>query len=139
MNLRLLPPERMNTDYPWTLWAIGWLAIFKAVLWLAYEPALPEALLRSVGWKYIIGALPLLICGAALWKRRRWAVWGLVLSAVADLVFLLALPGSLQAYLVDSEVALFSVLLSAVVLICGGPVGSALILCGIPAMFRHTR
>ena len=139
MNLRLFPPERMNTDYPWTLWAIGWLAIFKAVLWLAYEPALPEALLRSVGWKYIIGALPLLICGAALWKRRRWAVWGLVLSAVADLVFLLALPGSLQAYLVDSEVALFSVLLSAVVLVCGGPVGSASLLCGIPAMFRHTR
>jgi hypothetical protein len=26
-----------------------------------------------------------------------------------------------------------------VVLVCGGPVGSALILGGIPAMFRHTR
>jgi hypothetical protein len=30
-------------------------------------------------------------------------------------------------------------LLSAVVLLCGGPLGDVLILCGIPAMFRNTR
>lgn len=139
MDLKLFPAERMNTTYPWSLWAIGWLAIFKAVLWLAYEPALPEAVLRSVGWKYLAGALPLLVCGAALWRRCRWAAWGITLLAAADLAFLAFLPASLQAYLVDSEVALFSVLLSGVVLICSGPVGSVLILCGVPAMFRNTR
>jgi hypothetical protein len=139
MRLKLFPAERMNTDYPWTLWAIGWLAIFKAILWLAYEPALPESVLRPVGWKYVLGALPLLICGVALWKRRRWSAWGLALSSAADLVFLAILPASMQAYLVDSEVFLFSVLLSAVVLVCGGPLGSVLILCGVPAMFRNTR
>ncbi|MCU0605444.1 MAG: hypothetical protein MUC33_22615, partial [Desulfobacterales bacterium] len=104
-----------------------------------YEPALPEAVLRSVGWKYLAGALPLLVCGAALWRRRRWAAWGLTLLAAADLAFLAFLPASLQAYLVDSEVALFSVLLSGVMLVCSGPVGSVLILCGVPAMFRNTR
>jgi hypothetical protein len=139
MDRKLLPAERMNTEYPWTLWAIGWLAIFKAFLWLAYEPALPEAILRPVGWKYVLQALPLLICGVALWRRHRWAAWGIALSAVADLVFLAARPGSLQAYLVDSEVVLFQVLLSAVVLVGSGPVGSLLMLCGVPAMFRHTR
>jgi hypothetical protein len=92
-----------------------------------------------VGWKYLLGALPLLICGLALWKRRRWAAWGLVALAAADLVFLVALPASLHAYLVDSEVVVFSVLLSAVVLVCGGPLGDVLILCGIPAMLRSTR
>jgi len=139
MNLKLFPAERMNTDYPWPLWAIGWLAVFKAVLWLAYEPVLPETVLRWVGWKYLLGSLPLLIFGVSLWRRRRWAAWGLAVMAVADLIFLAVLPASLHAYLVDSEVVVFSVLLSAVVLLCGGPLGDVLILCGIPAMFRNTR
>jgi hypothetical protein len=139
MQLKLLPAERMNVDYPWSLWAIGWLAIFKAVLWLAYEPALPQAILRLVGWKYLLGALPMLICGVALWRRRRWAAWGLAVLAAADLVLIVVVPATLQAYLVDSEVMIFSILLSAVVLVCGGPVGDVLILCGVPAMFRNTR
>jgi hypothetical protein len=139
MQLKLLPAERMNVDYPWSLWAIGWLAIFKAVLWLAYEPVLPEAILRLVGWKYLLGALPMLICGVALWRRRRWAAWGLAVLAAADLVLIVVVPPTLQAYLVDSEVMIFSILLSAVVLVCGGPVGDVLILCGVPAMFRNTR
>lgn len=139
MDLKLFPAERMNSDYPWPLWAIGWLAIFKAVLWLAYEPAIPEAVLRWVGWKYLLGAPPLLICAVALWRRRRWAAWGLTVLAAVDLVVLAVAPASLQAYLVDSEVAVFSILLSAVVLVCGGPLGDVLILCGVPAMFRNTR
>jgi hypothetical protein len=139
MQLKLLPAERMNVDYPWSLWAIGWLAIFKAVLWLAYEPVLPEAILRLVGWKYLLGAVPMLICGVALWRRRRWAAWGLAVLAAADLVLIVVVPPTLQAYLVDSEVMSFSILLSAVVLVCGGPVGDVLILCGVPAMFRNSR
>lgn len=139
MDLKLFPAERMNSNYPWPLWAIGWLAIFKAVLWLAYEPAIPEAVLRWVGWKYLLGAPPLLICAVALWRRRRWAAWGLTVLAAVDLVVLAVAPASLQAYLVDSEVAVFSILLSAVVLVCGGPLGDVLILCGVPAMFRNTR
>jgi len=139
MQVKLLPAERMNVDYPWSLWAIGWLAIFKAVLWLAYEPVLPEAILRLVGWKYLLGTLPMLICGVALWRRRRWAAWGLAVLAAADLVLIVVVPPTLQAYLVDSEVMIFSILLSAVVLVCGGPVGDVLILCGVPAMFRNTR
>ena len=139
MQLKLFPAERMNVDYPWSLWAIGWLAIFKAVLWLAYEPVLPEAILRLVGWKYLLGAVPMLICGVALWRRRRWAAWGLAVLAAADLVLIVVVPPTLQAYLVDSDVMIFSILLSTVVLVCGGPVGDVLILCGVRAMFRNTR
>jgi hypothetical protein len=139
MRLKLFPAERMNSDYPWSLWAIGWLAIFKAVLWLAYEPVLPEAILRLVGWKYILGAVPMLICGIALWKRRRWAAWGLAVLAAAGLVTVVVVPPTLQAYLVDSEVLIFSILLSAVMMVCSGPLGDVLILCGLPAMFRNTR
>jgi uncharacterized membrane protein (DUF2068 family) len=81
----------------------------------------------------------MLICGVALWRRRRWAAWGLAVLAAADLVLIVVVPPTLQAYLVDSEVMIFSILLSAVVLVCGGPVGDVLILCGVPAMFRNTR
>ncbi len=138
VNLRLFPAERMYVDYPWVLWAVGWLAIFRAVLWLAFEPVVPDAMLRLVGWKYIVGALPFLACGVGIWRRRRWAAWGLALMAAAGLAMLLVVPQSFQAYLVDSEVYAFTVILSAVMLVCGGPVGDLLILCAIPSMFRHT-
>jgi hypothetical protein len=138
VNLRLFPAERMHVDYPWVVWAVGWLAIFRAILWLAYEPVVPDGVLRLVGWKYIIGAVPFLLCGVGVWRRQRWAAWGLAIMAVAGLGMLLLVPQTLQAYLVDSEVQAFSVVLSAVVLVCGGPVGDLLILCAIPSMFRHT-
>jgi hypothetical protein len=139
MAFKIFNPERMNADFPWQLWAIGWLAIFKAILWLAYEPAVHEAFLRLVGWKYLLGAAPFLACGVGLWRRERWAAYGLSVLAAVDLALLIMMPKSLPAYLVDSEVFLFSVVLSAVVLVCGGPVGDLLILCAGPAMFRNTR
>jgi hypothetical protein len=138
VKLKLFPSERMQTDFPWLLWAIGWLAIFKAILWLAYEPVLPAGVLRMVGWKYVLSAVPLLVCGVGLWRRRRWAAWGLTLLAAADLALLAVTPQSFYAYLVDSEVFVFSVLLSAVLQFCGGPVGNIVILCCAPAIFRNT-
>jgi hypothetical protein len=137
-KLRIFPADRMNVDYPWVLWALGWLAVFRAILWLAYEPVVPEAVLRLVGWKYIIGAVPFLACGVGLWRRRRWAAWGLTALAVLDLAVLALAPQSFFAYLVDSEVFAFSVVLSAVVLVSGGPVGNLLILAGLPSMLRNT-
>jgi hypothetical protein len=139
MALKLFPAERMYPDYPWPLWAVGWLAIFKALLWLAYEPAVPDAVLRLVGWKYLLGAGPFLVCGIGLWRRERWAAWGLTVMAAAELMLLIVMPQSMYAYLVDSEVFLFSAILSVVVLVCGGPVGDILILCAAPSMFRNTR
>jgi hypothetical protein len=139
MAIQIFPAERMHTDYPWQLWAVGWLAVFKALLWLAFEPAVPEAVLRLVGWKYLLGAVPLLVCGVGLWRRERWAAWGLTVLAAADLLLLIGMPQSIHAYLVDSEVFLFSVILSLVVQVCGGPVGGLLVLCAAPAMFRNTR
>jgi hypothetical protein len=139
MAFKLFTPERMNTDFPWPLWAIGWLAIFRAILWLAYEPAVHESFLRLVGWKYLLGAAPFLACAVGLWMRKRWAAYGLSVLAAVGLALLIMAPKTLHAYLVESEVFVFSALLSAVVLVCGGPVGDILILCATPALFRYTR
>ena len=112
-RLKLFPAERMHTDFPWVLWAVGWLAVIKAFLWLAYEPALPHTLLRVLGFKLLLAAGPLVVCGVGLWNRRRWAVWGVAALAAVNLLFLWLYPRSVQAYLVDSEVPALSVALSA--------------------------
>jgi hypothetical protein len=138
-RLKLLPAERMNTHFPWVLWAVGWLAVIKAFLWLAYEPVLPEALLRTVGLKLLLAAVPLVAFGIGLWNRRRWAVWGLAAIAAVNLLFLWFYPRSFQGYLVESEVHAISMVLSAVMLLCEGPVGDALILIAVPFLFKNTR
>jgi hypothetical protein len=138
-RLKLFPAERMNTDFPWVLWAVGWLAVIKAFLWLAYEPVLPQALLRVMGFKLLLAAAPLVVCGVGLWNRRRWAVWGVAALAAAGLLFLWFYPRSFQAYLVESEVNAVSTVLSAVMLLGEGPLGDALILIAAPFLFKTTR
>jgi hypothetical protein len=54
-------------------------------------------------------------------------------------MLLMVMPQSMYAYLVDSEVFIFSAILSAVVQVCGGPLGDILILCAARSMFRNTR
>ncbi len=138
-RLKLFPAERMHTGFPWVLWAVGWLAVIKAFLWLAYEPVLPQALLRVVGFKLLLAAVPLVVCGIGLWNRRRWAVWGVAALAAVNLLFLWFYPRSLQGYLVESEVNAVSMVLSAVMLLCEGPLGDALILLAVPFLLKSTR
>lgn len=138
-RMRLFPAERMDSDFPWALWAVGWLAIIKAVLWLAYEPVLPAETLRMVGFKLLLAAGPLIVCGVGLWNCRRWAAWGVVTIAAANLLFLWFHPASIHGHLVDSEIQAVAMVLSAVMLLCEGPVGDALILLAAPLLFKHTR
>jgi hypothetical protein len=138
-NFKILPPARMLIGYPWQLWAVGWLAIFKGILWLAYEPNLPDAQLTVLGYKYLIGMLPFLICGFGVWNLRRWAVWGLIALSVLDLAFLLLNLHFFNSFYVHSEVKLYSIILTSIVLLCNGPVGDILILIAVPVLFKHTR
>ncbi len=137
MNVSLFPSERMSKDYPWQIWAVGWLAIFKGILWLAYEPVLPDALMQLLACKYAFGMVPLVVCGVGLWNRRRWACWVVVAIAIADLIFFITQPATLRAYAVESEMPGLSPLLSLIVLLFNGPLGDVLILFALPSMRRH--
>jgi hypothetical protein len=137
-KFRIFPAERMLEDFSWPIWAVGWLAIFKAFLWLAYEPNLPESILELLGNKYIISMLPLVIFGIGVWNLRKWAVWGIVLVAVANLVFLIVNPQIFSGFLVKSEVTAYSIILSAIVLICSGPLGDVFILVSAPTLLKNT-
>lgn len=138
-EFKIFPVVRMHEEFPWQIWAVGWLAIFKAILWLAYEPNLPESILSLLAYKFTLGMFPLLLFGIGVWNLRRWAVWGLIFLAVADLIFLIVNPQIFSGFLVHSEVFIYSVLLSAIVLLCNGPLGDVFILIAAPVMLKITK
>jgi hypothetical protein len=41
---------------------MGWLCIFKGLIWLAYEPIISGNLLSFLGAKYLPGMSPLVVC-----------------------------------------------------------------------------
>jgi hypothetical protein len=139
MRFGLIPSERMDVEFPWQIWAVGWLALFKAFLWLAYEPVQDGALLHIMGIKFLLNIVPLLIFAAGVWNLRRWAVWGLIVLSIANLIFFVVNPQTLNAVVVHSEVYIYSIILSFITLLCNGPLGDVLILCAIPSMLKHTK
>jgi len=138
-HFRVFPSERMDPDYPWTIWAVGWLALFKAFLWLAYEPVQAESVLRLLGAKFLLNTIPLIILAIGVWNLRKWAAWGLIAISVANLIFFIVNPQTLNAVLVVSEVRIYSIILSVITLFCNGPLGDIFILCAAPSMLKHTK
>ena len=138
-QFRIFPSERMDLEYPWMIWAAGWLALFKAFLWLAYEPVQAEAVLRLLGAKFLLNAIPMVILAIGVWNLKRWAAWGLVAISVANLIFFIVNPQTLNAVVVVSEVRIYSIILSVITLLCNGPLGDIFILCAAPSMLKHTK
>jgi hypothetical protein len=138
-QVKVFPSERMDPEYPWTIWAVGWLAIFKAFLWLAYEPVQDESVLRLLGAKFLLNTIPLVILAIGVWNRKKWAVWGLIALSVANLIFFIVNPQTLNAVLVVSEVRIYSIILSFLTLLCNGPLGDIFILCAAASMLKHVK
>jgi hypothetical protein len=138
-QVKIFPSERMDPEYPWTIWAVGWLAIFKAFLWLAYEPVQEASILRLLGTKFLLNTIPLVIFAIGVWNRKKWAVWGLIALSVANLIFFIVNPQTLNAVLVVSEVRIYSIILSFLTLLCNGPLGDIFILCATASMLKHIK
>jgi hypothetical protein len=138
-QVKVFPSERMDPEYPWTIWAVGWLAIFKAFLWLAYEPVQDESVLRLLGAKFLLNTIPLVVLAIGVWNRKKWAVWGLIAISVVNLIFFIVNPQTLNAVLVVSEVRIYSIILSFLTLLCNGPLGDIFILCAAASMLKHVK
>ena len=138
-GFRIFPPERMGVDFPWQIWAVGWLCIFKGVIWLAYEPNLSDSMLSLLAFKYGLEMIPLILFGIGIWNLRKWAVWGALVICSMNLIFILTNPQVFNAFVVKSEVLLWSVLLSIVTLMCNGPLGDALILLSVPLLLKNVK
>jgi len=138
-EFRIFPSERMRTDFPWQIWAVGWLCIFKGILWLAYEPNASDSIRTLLGYKYMLQMVPLIIFGIGIWNLRKWAVWGALVICALNLIFILVTPQVFGSLLVKSEVLTWSVLLSIVTLLCNGPLGDVLILLSTPILLKHVK
>ena len=138
-NFRIFPSERMHVDFPWQIWAVGWLCIFKGIIWLAYEPNLSDHLMNFFGIKYLLQIVPLIVFGVGIWNKRRWAVWGAAAICALNLILFFLTSNALNAMVVKSEVLIWSVLLSSITLLCNGPVGDLLVLIATPTLLKHTK
>ncbi len=138
-DFRIFPPERMETEFPWVIWAVGWLALLKAFIWLAYEPVQPQNVLQLMATKNLLSIIPLVIFGIGVWNLRKWAIWGILIVAIGNLIFFIVNPQTLNVVMVYSEVRLYTMILSSVTLLCNGPVGDFLILCAAPSMLKHAK
>jgi len=129
----------MDRDFPWPIWAVGWLALFKAFLWLSYEPIQPESILTLLGTKYLLNMVPMAIFAIGMWNLKKWAMWGLIILSAANLIFFVIYPQSLNGIFIESEVYIYSVILSFITLLCNGPLGDIFILLATPLMLKHAR
>jgi hypothetical protein len=126
------PSWRMANTFPWQIWAVGWLAIFKAVLWLATDPNIPEQLADILTAKFLIFMIPFIILGISVWNLKSWGVWGLIILSAADLLIYIVLPET-SRYIIGDNFWL----IAAALLICNGPIGDILILIASPVMLKH--
>jgi hypothetical protein len=136
---RIFPAERMSADFPWQIWAVGWLCIFKGSIWLAYEPSISNSTLSLLGFKYTLQMVPLIIFGIGIWNLRKWAGWGAIIIAAINLIFIIVAPQTFSALVVRSEAAIWTVLLSIVTMLCNGPLGDLLILLSAPILLKHVK
>jgi hypothetical protein len=122
----------MRADFPWIIWAAGWLAIFKALIWLAADPSVPSPLAEYLAVKFLIATLPFLVAGIGVWNLRKWAAWGLTALAAADLLFYIVFPQASQFIAGESFIGL-----AALLLVFNGPIGDVLLLFAAPVLLKH--
>lgn len=128
----IFPDWRINANFPWPIWAAGWIAIFKAFLWLATDPVIPFPLARLMAIKFLVTMIPFAVLGIGIWNLRKWAVWSLLILSVIDLIFYIVFPAA-SRYIAGNSF----VILAIVLLICTGPVGNIMILAAGPSMLKH--
>ena len=129
----IFPAWRVLSHFPWPVWAAGWLAIFKAFLWLATDPVIPNPLAEQMALKFLVTMFPFAVLGIGIWNLRKWAVWSLLILSVIDLMFYIVFPAS-SRYIAGNN--FFG--LAIVLLICTGPLGNVMILAAVPSMFKNS-
>jgi hypothetical protein len=82
--------------------------------------------------KFLIMMIPFLVTGIGVWNLRKWAVWGLMVTSVLDLLFFVVFPDAARIIAGKSFIGLAVVLLAGV-----GPLGDVLILAATPSMLKH--
>ena len=130
-RFRIFPPWRMDPVFPWQVWAVGWLAVVKALLWMSTNPLVPSPLAGFMAAKFLVAMTPFLLLGLGIWNLRKWAVWGLMIAAIVDLAFFIVFPDAWR-FLIGGQFWA----IAAVLLIFNGPIGNVLILLATPFLLK---
>ncbi len=83
----LAPAWRSYEEFPWFVWAVGWIAILKAVVWVFFEPVEFNTVLY---WKCLLFSVPFLVFASGVWNLKKWAIVGLGALAAVDLLILIS-------------------------------------------------
>jgi len=136
-QIKILPEWKLSNDFPWQIFAIGWICILKGVIWISLDPNLDEKILTIFGYKYIITMVPFIVLGVGIWNLRKWAVKGITFIVIADLIFFILLfPYSYDSLMVYEQ-SMLSGILFICLMITNGPLGDVIILCLFPAMLKY--
>ena len=131
---KMFPPERTNENYPWQLWAVGWIAFFKFFLWFVIESSIYNPLF---GYKHLLCSIPFLIFSIGVWNMKKWAAWGVSILSIIDLLFFIMYPVSVTAMIFQGPGILSYISWCAVMI--SGPGGSLFIIISIPAMLKFSK
>ncbi len=126
-TLKLLPSSRLAISFPWPIWALGWLALIKALLWIFVTDTHNPPLMA----KYLLMAVPCLLFCVGIWNLRKWAFWGLALVCIVDLASHFILP---NAFIITDAApgGTRMVLYSTVINFISGPISDAASLVLLP-------
>jgi hypothetical protein len=132
MPFIFFPKWRMHRGFPWPIWIVGWLAVFKALLWLFTDPVVQSPLAELMTAKFLVMTIPFLFTGIGVWNLRKWAVWGLLATCALDLLFYVIFPDAARVAAGSGFIGLAILLLAGV-----GPLGDVLILSATPSLLKH--
>jgi hypothetical protein len=59
----LFPAWRMVESFPAIVWAVGWLAVFKGILWIFIDPNFPASIENAVFMKELLLTVPFVVFG----------------------------------------------------------------------------
>jgi hypothetical protein len=130
----LFPAWRMVESFPAIVWAVGWLAVFKGILWIFIDPNFPASIENAVFMKELLLTVPFVVFGVGVWHLNRWAVWGLLATTAVEILVTLAIPGAVS-FMAHDHFILYTVVL----LVFIGPLGNILILLSAPTLLRTLR
>lgn len=135
---QFFPEGRLFPSYPFIVWLIGWCAVAKSVIWLFTDPNGPEKALTYIGFKYFIFMIPLFITGTGIWNKKKWAIWGLIIVCVCEIMFFIIYPLSLHT-LVLNDLSNVTLLFSILIFIVNGPISDIVILLMLPFAFKYCK
>ncbi len=129
------PEDRINSDYPWQVWIIGWLIFLKALVWFSTSPNVNDEVLTVLGIKYLLFMVPFVACGFGLWNFKKWALFGVIALCCLEILFFIFYPVSVTSLGFD-HMSFISLVFSVCVFLINGPLSTICVLLFAPSLFK---